>query len=366
MSKIVSIATGVPPFRHKQEDIFLFADIIHSQNEQESRKLKFLYNHSGISTRHSIIPDYSLPLPERIFYPKTADLEPFPSLEKRMQWFAEHAVPLSVDTIRHCIDGKINAEDITHLITVTCTGLSAPGLDLEIVEKMHLSPAVYRTSVNFMGCYAAIHALKLADSICKNDTTANVVIVCTELCTLHFQKENSIDNITAALLFSDGCAAVLLQHSASSLKGMQLNKFYAEVSFKGKKDMSWQLSSKGFLMTLTGYVPALLEEDFDQLVGRALTSTGLLKEEINYWCIHPGGKKILEAIQKSTGICCSYFRQAYEVLNNYGNMSSPTILFVLKKIFDELEQDPLPRKKNIFGAAFGPGLTMETFTASYG
>ena len=216
-----------------------------------------------------------------------------------MEWFGQHAAKLSVKTIEACITGKITPKDITHLVTVSCTGLSAPGLDLEIMELMELPGNIYRTSVNFMGCYAAIHALKLADAICKSDQHANVVVVCTELCTLHFQKEKSIDNITSTLLFGDGSAAVLIQHDDTANKGLYIKSFSSQVAFRGKKDMSWQLSSKGFLMALSGYVPDLVKEDFNALVQTAVKNASLTKDDITHWCIHPGGKKILEAIQKS-------------------------------------------------------------------
>lgn len=364
MGKIVSIATGVPDHKHLQEDIFSFADTIYSNSEQDSRKLKFLYRHSDINTRYSTIPDYSLPAEQRQFYSKEKNLEPFPDLEKRMEWYGNYAAPLSVKTIRDCIAGKINSDEITHLITVSCTGMSAPGLDLEIMEAMNLPSDIFRTSVNFMGCYAAMHGIKLAAALCSSDPSANVVVVCTELCTLHFQKENSIDNITSTLLFADGCAAVLIKHNSAAEKGMVLKKFFSDVAFKGKKDMSWQLSSKGFLMTLTGYVPDLVKEDFGLLLEKALKNAGLKKEAISHWCIHPGGKKILEAIQQSTGLKEEHLQYSYDVLKEYGNMSSPTVLFVLQKIFLELQHNE-QKKGNIFGAAFGPGLTMETFIATY-
>ncbi|MBL0359028.1 MAG: type III polyketide synthase [Chitinophagaceae bacterium] len=365
MSKIVSIATGVPQYKHRQEDIFAFADTIHCNNAEESRKLKFLYRHSGIGTRYSVIPDYSLPADERQFYSKAKDMEPFPGLEKRMQCFADNAAPLSVQTISDCIDGKIKPTEITHLITVSCTGLSAPGLDLEIMEAMQLPSSTYRTSINFMGCYAAIHGLKLADAICKSEEKANVIVVCTELCTLHFQKENSIDNITSTLLFADGCAALLMQHDSNELKGIRLKSFFSDVAFKGKKDMSWQLSSKGFLMTLSGYVPDLVKEDFNELISKATGNAGIPKEAVDYWCIHPGGKKILESIEQSVELNENDLRHSYSVLNEYGNMSSPTILFVLKKIWLEVQATAPVKAQTIFGAAFGPGLTMETFIAVY-
>ncbi len=365
MSKIVSIATAVPAYKHAQEDIFDFANAIHSSNEEESRKLKFLYRHSGIRTRYSIIPDYSSSIGQREFYSKQKNLEPFPNLEKRMEWFGEHAGKLSVEAIQDCIQSKIPKERITHLITVSCTGMSAPGLDLEIMEAMGLAQDIFRTSVNFMGCYAAVHALRLADALCKNDTTANVVVVCTEFCTLHFQKEQTIDNLTSTLLFADGSAAVLVQHDSSKNKGLILKSFFSNVAFNGKKDMSWKLSSKGFLMTLSGYVPALVKEDFDNLIAKALDKAGITKNEINYWCMHPGGKKIVEAISQSLDLRKDELKYSYEVLNDYGNMSSPTILFVLKKILEELQAKEESNNENILGAAFGPGLTMETFIATY-
>jgi predicted naringenin-chalcone synthase len=364
LSKIISIATGVPAYKHQQQDIFEFADTIYSSNETDSRKLKFLYRHSGIDTRYSVLPDYSTTAEDRQFYSKSKDLEPFPCLEKRMQWFADNATALSVKTITDCISGQINPRQITHLITVSCTGMSAPGMDLEIMEAMNLPANIFRTSVNFMGCYAAIHALKMADAFCNNDAAANVVIVCTELCTLHFQKENSIDNITSTLLFADGCAAVLVKHNQAAGKGLVLKNFFSDVAFKGKKDMSWQLSSKGFLMTLTGYVPDLVKEDFDELLNKALKNAGVKKEAISHWCIHPGGKKILEAIQQSTGLKEKDLQHSYDILKEYGNMSSPTVLFVLHKIFKQLQLDNTDGA-SIFGAAFGPGLTMETFIATY-
>lgn len=364
MSKIVSIGIGVPRYKHRQEDLFEFADKVYSNTETESRKLKFLYRQSGISHRYSVVPDYSVVTAERIFFPATDNLEPFPSIERRMQLFNEHAAALSAKTIEECINNKISKNEITHLITVSCTGMSAPGIDLQVMEILGLPQNITRTSVNFMGCYAAVHGLKLANAFCNGDANANVIVVCTELCTLHFQKEISIDNMTSSLLFGDGCAAMLVQADNSKYKGIRVQHFFSDVSFKGKKDMAWELSSKGFLMTLTGYVPDLIKEDFKGLVEKALQITGKKIENITHWCIHPGGKKILESISASVGIADDCLNYSYDVLRDYGNMSSPTILFVLKKILDELEQKPPSKPALIFGAAFGPGLTMETFTAT--
>jgi predicted naringenin-chalcone synthase len=363
LSKITSIATATPAHRHEQKNILPFMQQVYAMNEADKRKMKFLYHQSGIGIRYSVLPDYGLLANDWLFYPATENLEPFPDLDLRMKWYNKNASPLSVDAIEKCIDGKISKEKITHLITASCTGMSAPGLDLQIMEAMGLPSNIFRTSVNFMGCYAAIHALKLADALSRGNKDVNIIIVCTELCTLHFQKQNSIDNIASSLLFGDGAAAVLVTHDDNKLKGLRIKDFYSEVAIKGKQHMSWQLSSTGFLMKLSAYLPDLIEEDFNWLVENALQHASINKSEISHWCIHPGGKKILSAIQKSINIPEEALKQSYNVLRDYGNMSSPTILFVLKEIMDELKNRE-KQKAKIFGAAFGPGLTMETFILS--
>ena len=363
MSKIASISTALPVYRHEQTDILSFMQKVYALNDIDKRKLRFLYHQSGIGSRYSVIPDYSLNPDKWTFYPPTENLDPFPNLELRMKWYERTAPALSIDAIEKCIDQKINKEEITHLITVSCTGMSAPGLDLQIMESMELKPNIFRTSVNFMGCYAAIHGLKMADAFCKADKNAKVLVVCTELCTLHFQKENTMDNLASSLLFGDGSAAVLVVNEEDALPGLRIKNFYSEVAFGGKEHMSWQLSSKGFLMTLSGYVPELIEQDFDQLLMKALQNAQREKKDISHWCIHPGGKRILSSISKSAGIEEGKLSSSYKVLNDYGNMSSPTILFVLKEIMDSFEEND-QHDVNIFGAAFGPGLTMETFLLS--
>ncbi|MBC7536001.1 MAG: type III polyketide synthase [Ferruginibacter sp.] len=365
MSKIISIATAVPKNKYTQQELFLFADKLFSSTEDETRKLKYLYNHSGITNRYSVIEDFSSAPDKRSFFPPTDDLEPFPSIEKRMQLFTKFATPLSVNAIQDCIQDRIVKNEITHLITVSCTGISAPGLDLQIIETMDLPSNITRTAVNFMGCYAAVHALKLADAFCSNNEGANVIVVCTELCTLHFQKTVSIDNLTASLLFGDGCAAMLVQNDNSKQNGIRVKSFFSDVSFKGKNEMAWEVSSKGFLMTLTGYVPALIKEDFKALVMKAMAVENGLIEAITHWCIHPGGKQILQSISSSLELNQDRLKYSYEVLNDFGNMSSATILFVLKKILEECNAQPPQHSPLIFGAAFGPGLTMETFVATY-
>jgi predicted naringenin-chalcone synthase len=358
LSKIISIGTAVPAYCHQQMDILKFMQTVYAPSDADKRKLRFLYQQSGIRQRYSVIADYSRSIEDWKFYPQTENLDPFPSLERRMIVYNKQAPLLSIDAIRNCLAHVHDPKKITHLITVSCTGMSAPGLDLQIMELMDLEKNIFRTSVNFMGCYAAIHALKIADAICKTDDTAQVLIVCTELCTLHFQKEATMNNITSSLLFGDGSAAVLI--SNDNKEGLQIDNFYSEVIPKGKRDMAWELSSNGFIMTLSGYIPDLIEEDFEKIVDHALKNGNTTKEDVSHWCIHPGGKRVLEAIHKSLGFTNGQLSASYKVLNEFGNLSSATILFVLKEMLCEKKEI-----KKMFGAAFGPGLTVETFTAHY-
>jgi predicted naringenin-chalcone synthase len=354
LTKIISIGTALPSFRHKQDDILQFMQRVYALNGPEERKLHYLYQHSGIDTRYSVLPDYSCLPAEWKFYSPGEGLEPFPTLELRMEWFRKFAASLSVDAITDCLAKMpVAVSDITHLITVSCTGMSAPGLDLELLELLQLPNTIHRSSINFMGCYAAVHGLKQADAICKSTPGAKVLLVCTELCTLHFQKTPTVDSITASLLFGDGAAAVLLG-SGENEPGVVLRGFYSEVLSSGKNDMSWELSSSGFLMKLSGYIPELIATDIGPLLDRALKEFGIKMETIQEWCIHPGGKRILQSIEKSLGLPAHKLAAGYEVLEKYGNMSSPTILFVLKSMLEK------GASGNIMGAAFGPGLTMET------
>jgi len=357
LAKIIFIATEVPAYVHKQDDLLQFMKGAYGAGEKESRILNYLYKHSGIETRYSVIPDFTLPVESWQFFPHSADLEPFPNLEYRMKWFKMHALPLSLKSASKCIEGIVDKDEITHLITISCTGMSAPGLELELMESLELKTNTTRTAINFMGCYAAIHGLKMANDIVTAQPRAKVLVVCTELCSLHFQKTFSDDEITAPLLFGDGSAAVLVCSDHDSHEGIRLDSFYSEVLKDAKDSMSWNLSSNGFVMTLDADVPELFRADIGPLKERAITKAGYEQGAIKYFCIHPGGKRILDALGKGLSLTNGDLNTSYKILRQYGNMSSATVLFVLKELWGEISWD---KGAHIFSAAFGPGLTMES------
>lgn len=359
MIEIISIGTAVPQHSFQQKDVIPMMQKIYGLDAVEARKLAFMYKQSDIETRYSVLPDYSNFSSEASGnFVSVSNDEPMPNLDERMKIYNREALPLSVLAINDCLKDIITPKEVTHLITVSCTGMSAPGLDLQIAEAMDMQPQLFRTSVNFMGCYGAVHALKLAKLICDSTPDSNVLIVATEFCSIHFQKEYTPDSASSTILFSDGSAAVLVSNSITSSKKIQLADFYSKVAYRGKKDMAWELSHKGFIITLSSYIPDLIEQDIASLVDEATKHSGLTIKDITHWCIHPGGKKIINAIQKQLGLQTDDMRFSKSILSRYGNMSSPTVLFVLKEIIESMSDD---EPANILGAAFGPGLTMETF-----
>ncbi len=357
MIEIISIGTAVPPHSFNQKDVIPMMQKIYGLDATEARRLAFMYRQSDIETRYTVLADYTEPDEKHWNFISVAQDGPLPNLDERMKIYNREALPLSVLAINDCLKDKLTPKQVTHLITVSCTGMSAPGLDLQIAEAMNMKPEVFRTSVNFMGCYGAVHALKLAKLICDSTPDSNVVIVATEFCSIHFQKEYTPDSASSTILFADGSAAVLVSNCIRSEKKLQLTDFYSKVAYRGKKDMAWELSHRGFIITLSSYIPDLIEQDIAALVDEATQHSGLSINDITHWCIHPGGKKILSAIQKQLRLGDDDMRFSKSILSRYGNMSSPTVLFVLKEILDDLNDAPA----NIFGTAFGPGLTMETF-----
>lgn len=333
----------------------------HGFGAVQKNKLLALYRASGISTRHSVIHDYASLEPKFwSFYPQSVDLRPFPTTADRSSLYRSHALQLSLKAVRDCLKYiEVGPKDITHIITVSCTGMYAPGLDIDLVKSLGLSTNIQRTSINFMGCYAALTAIKTADAICKSQPQANVLIVATELCTIHFQNKTDDDNLLANAIFSDGSAAMLMSGrnlGSSDQRKLSPKAFHCELLTDGEKDMAWNIGDFGFEMKLSAYVPNLIQNGIESLIS-TLTSN-LEKSEINHYAIHPGGKKILTVIEEELGIEKAANQFAHQVLRQYGNMSSPTVLFVLKEVLNNLIQEN--EGDNVLSLAFGPGLTLES------
>ncbi|SFU10709.1 Predicted naringenin-chalcone synthase [Algoriphagus locisalis] len=351
-TSLVSIGVANPGKPIEQSVIASFMQRAHQLDELEARKLSFLYRKSGISSRYSVLTDFEKADPaDYTFFPKTKNFEPFPGTKARMEVFRHTAPQLCEEAVTNCLSKtKVQASEITHLILVSCTGMMAPGVELDLMKRMKLDDSVERYCVHFMGCYAAFTGLKLADKLVRAEPEAKVMLVSVELCTLHFQKEYVEDNILANSLFGDGAAAALVMNSDSGLK---IKSYLSQVLREGEEDMAWGIGDFGFEMRLSKYVPTLLDQGISQL--KEKFEEKFKFSTVDNFAIHPGGKQILQKVQEAFGLPVSVNAHAMKVLNEFGNMSSATILFVLERMMDDAEI-----QGDILSMGFGPGLTLET------
>jgi predicted naringenin-chalcone synthase len=351
-SSIVSIGLSNPGEPIPQAEISRFMQLAHQLDAQERRKLDFLYRKSGIDSRHSVLDDFQTEeVGDFTFFPKNKELHPFPGTAARMQVFEEKGPELAEQAVRSALQqAGVEANSLTHLILISCTGMVAPGLELDLMRRLDIPSSVERYCIHFMGCYAAFTGLRLADQLVKANPKSRVLVVSVELCTLHFQKEYTEDNLLANSLFGDGAAAALVMQSE---KGLQIKNYFSEVLWEGEKDMAWKIGDFGFEMRLSQYIPSLLNQGIRRL--RDLFEAKFNFSKVRHVAIHPGGKQILIQVQEAFGLSPEVNRHALEVLRTCGNMSSASILFVLERMLQDSSI-----QGDILALGFGPGLTLET------
>lgn len=356
---ITAIGTAVPPYEIKQEHAPDWVAASLALPPNEARKVRLIYKATGIQTRYSVIPDF-IGTTQRKLFPLAEGLEPFPTTADRMNIYRCEAPQLAAQAVENMQLPDDYFGKVTHLITVSCTGMYAPGLDIELTNRLGLPPHVQRTCIYFMGCYAAFNALKTAEAICRAYPQAKVLIADVELCTLHFQKINSEDQLLANAIFADGAAAVLVESVTPDEGLLSLEGFYGGLIPEGSNEMAWNIGDFGFEMKLSSYVPRILGKKIRFFVDEARTHINIPVENIDYFAFHPGGKKILTEIENGLGISPHENRWAYEVMQYFGNMSSVTIFFVLQHLITVLGKEGYQQGEQVLAAAFGPGLTMES------
>src|SRR5438874_643144 len=342
------IATATPP--HDVNDPFLrFGQHMLRDDRRKLALFNRMADRSGIAHRYSFVqPDPGGAVRDvEGFYRAGA----FPDTATRMRKFEACAPGLAAEAAEKLLAGEDRSR-ISHVIVTSCTGLSAPGIDLELIERCGLPSTVERTMVGFMGCYAAINALKLARHIVRSQPGARVLAVNLELCTLHLHETQDLEEILSFLLFADGCAAALV--SADPL-GVEMKSFHAALVPETKELIRWNIRQQGFDMVLSGAVPsairAALTSARDDILGGA--------NDIELWAVHPGGRTVLDAVEQAFGLPPAALAASRSVLNDYGNMSSGTVMFVLDRIMREAAAGQNAGKKGC-AMSFGPGLSAET------
>lgn len=342
------VATAVPPY-DLHETFRNFAQSLFAGSRRDSILFKRMAALSGIEHRYSVLASEGTLTNEAVrahdFYRTGA----FPDTAARMRMFEQFSPALA----QAAVDGLALGEDrdrITHLLITCCTGFSAPGLDFEVLERCRLPTSVERTMIGFMGCYAAINALKLARHIVRSEPDARVLVLNIELCTLHLQETSNIEQVLSFLLFGDGCAAVLV---TAEPKGIALDRFRAVVVPNTGDMITWNIRDFGFDMVLSGQVPGTIHDALKCSVGEILDGANV--DDIDLWAVHPGGRTVLDAVERAFALGPQALAASRDVLRRYGNMSSGTVMFVLEHIMRTAA-----RGATGCAMAFGPGLTAET------
>ena len=351
-SSITAIGTAVPQHKFTQSEAAeLIAERLHLIPAKK-RLLRFIYNATGIESRHSVLSDMG-----HLSNSRSDISSPDLTTAGRMALYKEHALPLAVSAIKQCMEqSDATFADITHVITVSCTGMYAPGLDIEIVQQLKLRTGAKRTAINFMGCYGAFNALKVADDACRANKDAVVLVVSVELCSLHFQNDDDLDHLVSNAIFADGAAAALIQPMAENRKSLSIEAFNCDLLPQTSEDMAWHIGDSGFDIVLKSYVPEVIESGIAEFMEKLLRQEAIT--DVNHYAIHPGGMKILQACETALNITKDKNKHAYHVMREYGNMSSATILFVLKELMANLTVKN--HQETVFSCAFGPGLTLES------
>jgi predicted naringenin-chalcone synthase len=274
----------------------------------------------------------------------------FPVTARRMMFFERFAPQLARTALDKLALTDDERRSVTHVIVTSCTGLYAPGLDFEVVNHLGLDPSVERTMIGFMGCYAAINALKSANHIVRSEPKSRVLILNLELCTLHLQESHELEQVLSFLVFADGCAASLV---SAEPRGLAIDSFLAVTIPETSQLITWRIGELGFDMQLSGKVPGEIGKALGELGSKVTRGADPLS--IDLWAVHPGGRSVLDSVEKGLGLPEDALECSRDVLARYGNMSSATVMFVLQQVMERAQAG-----QSGCAMSFGPGLTAET------
>jgi alkylresorcinol/alkylpyrone synthase len=354
---ISGIGTATTQYSIAQSDA---ADVISRlvyDREEHSAALNALFRRCGVKHRGSVIlekPNGSGP--RQTFYrtPQTP-VDRGPTTAERVQRYAREAPDLAVDAAQQALlDADVPADRVTHLIIVTCTGFVGPGVDIAMIKRLGLSPEVGRIQVGFMGCHGAINGLRAAQGIGESESEACILLCAVELCSLHYYYGWDKQKVVSNALFADGAAALVIRNSTAKLPEQWSLRRTGSMLMPDSEDcMGWQIGDNGFEMSLSPHVPRLIGEHLKPWLARWLGQSGLTLDDIRSWAVHPGGPRILQATAEALQLVPEDTAVSTQVLAECGNMSSPTVLFVLQRL--QQQEAKLP----CVALAFGPGLAAE-------
>jgi alpha-pyrone synthase len=363
---IIGIATGNPEFIVTQNEALAIAQRAPGHAKVRGI-LPGVYGNTQIHTRYFAVSDFT---PERAsdkhptFF--SSDLTFQMPLQDRLEKFKKEAIPLVVDTCNRAIaEAKITTDDIGKLVVVSSTGFFGPGLDCSIIDELKLSRNVDRSLIGFMGCAAGMNGLSVGKDYVACHPDKKALVVCVELSSVHTTFEDTINDAILHAIFADGCAACVL--SASTAENAPAGSFaildnYSELCTGAEDGITLAMKTNGITCTLSKHLSQYIEKSMPGYIDGFLAKHELKFDSIKFWGVHPGGTRIIEAVEKSLGLTKDQTADSWAVLKNYGNMLSPSILYVLKRKWDAAKlEGPIPSDEERLGLcfSFSPGVGIE-------
>jgi predicted naringenin-chalcone synthase len=352
------IGTAVPHQAIAQSLAAQYAATFVGDGGEHERQVELLYRRTGVHSRHSVVLEKASgefgAITQSFYPPAESSDELGPTTAARMRLYETWGIELArAAAIKALEDAQTDPAEVTHLITVSCTGFASPGVDLQLIVELPLRHDVPRTHVGFMGCHGLMNALRVAQAFIQADSEACVLVCAVELCSLHQQYGWEPERVVANALFADGAAAIVGKCESRFSDGWTLVANGSTVLPATADKMSWKIHDHGFVMGLSPQVPALIAENLGPWTEAWLLGYGLEVSQIPHWAIHPGGPKILQAAQAALGLSDSQLAHSRSVLQQYGNMSSPTVGFILDRLRGERDGKPCMM------LGFGPGVSIE-------
>ena len=355
---LVHITTASPPYKVPQAKAAEELKRRMAVRPAIGRLIDAASQHSGIENRFVVVPDAEPGTPEKFYSPGSGAVTP--DTKTRMIEYERWSQILAKDAVRRLLtDTGCAPSTIDRLITVSCTGFYAPGIDYFLMNEFGFSPCTRRTHIGFMGCAAALVGFTSVLEAMQSAGAghAKTLLVALELCSLHLQTEPTRDNILANMIFADGCAAALFADPSQHTPWLQLLSTHSHLFRDSAEYMGWKIGNSGFEMMLSSDLPRIITDKAIPALREILCRQGVDPGAIRHWALHPGGRAILDALQEGLGLDEEKMCASRTVLKNYGNMSSASILFVLKEL---LASGSIRKDEPVCAVAFGPGLTMET------
>ena len=349
-----AIGTATPRFDLEQDRAAVIAAELMRLNEKRGRSLATLYAQTGVRTRQTAIAEHG----QSTFF--EAVREDGPGTAERMLRYRQVAPGLAEEACREALErAGVHALVVTHLVMVSCTGFHAPGVDVELIRSLGMSAGVQRTMVGYMGCHGAINGLRVAAAMARAEPGAVVLLCCVELCSVHFQYRPVDGAVTANALFGDGAAACVISDDPERASLGALQAFGAHLFPDSMGEMGWRVGDHGFVMSLSAKVPGLLRDHVAGWVDGWLQGLGMRRDEVGSWAVHPGGPRIVEGVRQALGLSPEAVADALAVLESHGNMSSPTILFIIRRMLERGGGAGVSGGLPMVALAFGPGLAGE-------